>query len=95
MIIVRSDHGSREIGLTSLPDDPIRVKVTGVFFFFTVAFAAPANEKDDYSSGNGDDPCGGSTGNRSSVVAFRSRYDRRHDDDCLSKGGGEYEAIVF
>jgi hypothetical protein len=68
--VVRSDLGTREIGVTSMPDDPIRIKVT--VKFFTAAVAAPAKEKDDNDYGKGGNASSNSTSNRSSIAAFRT-----------------------
>jgi len=69
--MVRSDLSTREIGVTSMPDDPIRVKVT--VKFFTAAIAAPAKEKDDNGCGKGGNASSNSTNNRTSITAFRTR----------------------
>jgi hypothetical protein len=55
--------------VTSLPDDPIRVKVTDEFI--TAATAAPEKEKENNGGGKGTNACSNSTSNRTSV-AFRT-----------------------
>ena len=89
--MIWSGFGTHEIGVTSMPDDPIRVKVT--VKFFTAAIAAPAKEKDDNSGGKGDNASSNSTNNRTSIAAFGTNSTSRHNNDCRFKGGREYRAI--
>jgi hypothetical protein len=76
-----------------MSDYPIRVKVT--IEFFTVAIAAPVEEKDDNDGGNGSNASGNSTSNRSSIAAAFTRSGRRHNDNCRLDGGSNYQAIGF
>jgi len=89
--VERSDLGTREIGVTSMPDDPIRVKVT--VKFFTAAIAAPAKEKDDNGCDKGGNASSNSTSNCTSMVAFRTRGANRHNNNCRLKGGSDYQTI--
>ena len=91
--MIWSDFGTREIGVTSMPDDPIRVEVT--VKFFTAAIAAPAKEKDDNDDGKGDNASSNSTNNRTSIAAFGTNYTSRHNNDCRFKGCRDYQAIGF
>lgn len=91
--MVRSDLSTREIGVTSMPDDPIRVKVT--VKFFRAAIAAPVKDKDDNDGGKGGNASSNSTNNRTSIAAFRTRCASRHNDNCRLKGGSNYQAIGF
>jgi len=88
--MVWSDFGTPEIGVTSMPDNPIRVKVT--VKFFTAAIAAPAKEKDDNGGSKGGNASSNSTHNRTSIAAFASSTSW-HNDDCRLKGGRDYLAI--
>jgi hypothetical protein len=65
--MVRSDLGTREIGATSMPDYPIRVKVT--VKVITSAIAAPVKEKDDNDGGNSSNASSNSARNRTSIAA--------------------------
>jgi hypothetical protein len=75
-----------------MPDYPIRVKVA--IEFFTLATAAPVEEKDDNDGGNGSNASGNTTSNSSSIAAF-ARRGRWHNDNCRLNGGGNYQAIGF
>lgn len=92
LIAVRSDLGTREIGVTSVADDPIGVKVT--IEFFTAAIATPVKDKDDNNGGKGGNPSGNSANNRTGIAA-RTRGSSRYNDNCRLNGGSEYRAIGF
>ncbi len=71
--------GTREIGVTSMPDNPIRVKVT--VKFFTATIAAPVKEKDDNDGSKGGNASSNSTNNRTSIAAFRTSCAGWDDDN--------------
>ena len=89
--MVRSGLSTREIGVTSMPDDPIRVKVT--VKFFTAAIAAPVKEEGDNGGGKDGNASSNSTNDRPSIAAFRTSHASRHNDYCRSKRGSDYRPI--
>jgi hypothetical protein len=79
--------------VTSVADDPIRVKVA--VKFFTAAIATPVKEKDDNGGGKDGNPSSNSTNNRTGIAATRTRGSSRHNDNCRTNGGSDYQAIGF
>jgi hypothetical protein len=76
----------------SIPDYPIGVEDNR---FFSAAIASPAKEKDDNGDDKGNNASSNSASNRTSIVASRTRWGIRHNDNRRLNSGGNYEAIGF